>query len=77
MNKAHHLLFFLFSRGVSYIQEEKEFGNQIIKFLEIENGSLQKASSIQPCKTLDLSLGSTDVSDVSFTVPTAGMGSAT
>jgi aminobenzoyl-glutamate utilization protein B len=63
--------------GVTYTQEEKEFGNQIIKSLGIENGSLDKASSIQPYKTLDPSFGSTDVGDVSFTVPTAGMGSAT
>lgn len=63
--------------GVTYTQEEKEFGNQIIQSLGIENGSLEKASTIQPYKTLDPSFGSTDVGDVSFTVPTAGMGSAT
>jgi aminobenzoyl-glutamate utilization protein B len=63
--------------GVTYTEEEKEFGNQIIKSLGIENGSLEKAAEVQPYKTIDPSFGSTDVGDVSFTVPTAGMGSAT
>lgn len=63
--------------GVNYTEEEKIFGKAIIKSLSIENENLEKASIIQPYKTLDLSFGSTDVGDVSFTVPTAGMGSAT
>ncbi len=63
--------------GVQYTEAEKEFGNQIMKSLGIENGSLEKAAVVQPYKTLDPSFGSTDVGDVSFTVPTAGMGSAT
>ncbi|BDB52325.1 amidohydrolase [Flavobacterium ammonificans] len=63
--------------GVTYTEKEKEFGNQIIKSLGIENGSVDKAAVIQPYKTLDPSFGSTDVGDVSFAVPTAGMGSAT
>jgi aminobenzoyl-glutamate utilization protein B len=63
--------------GVQYTEKEKEFGNQIIQSLGIENGSLDKAAVVQPYKTLDPSFGSTDVGDVSFTVPTAGMGSAT
>lgn len=63
--------------GVTYTEKEKEFGNQIIQSLGIENGSVDKAAVIQPYKTLDPSFGSTDVGDVSFAVPTAGMGSAT
>jgi aminobenzoyl-glutamate utilization protein B len=63
--------------GVNYTEEEKTFGKAIIKSLGIENENLEKARIIQPYKTLDLSFGSTDVGDVSFTVPTAGMGSAT
>lgn len=63
--------------GVQYTEKEKEFGNQIIQSLGIENGSLDKAAVVQPYKALDPSFGSTDVGDVSFTVPTAGMGSAT
>lgn len=63
--------------GVQYTEKEKEFGNQIIQSLGIENGSLDKATVVQPYKALDPSFGSTDVGDVSFTVPTAGMGSAT
>jgi aminobenzoyl-glutamate utilization protein B len=63
--------------GVQYTEVERKFGNQIIQSLGIENGSLEKAADVQPYKTLDPSFGSTDVGDVSFTVPTAGMGSAT
>jgi aminobenzoyl-glutamate utilization protein B len=63
--------------GVTYTEKEREFGNQIIQSLGIENGSVDKAAVVQPYKTLDPSFGSTDVGDVSFTVPTAGMGSAT
>jgi aminobenzoyl-glutamate utilization protein B len=63
--------------GVQYTEAEKEFGKQIIQSLGIENGDLSKAAVIQPYKNLDPSFGSTDVGDVSFTVPTAGMGSAT
>jgi len=63
--------------GVQYTEVERKFGNQIIQSLGIENGSLEKAAVVQPYKTLDPSFGSTDVGDVSFTVPTAGMGSAT
>lgn len=63
--------------GVHYTEAEKEFGNQIMQSLGIENGDLNKAEIVQPYKTLDLSFGSTDVGDVSFAVPTAGMGSAT
>jgi aminobenzoyl-glutamate utilization protein B len=63
--------------GVQYTEAEKEFGKKIIQFLGIENGSLEKAAVVQPYKNLDPSFGSTDVGDVSFTVPTAGMGSAT
>ena len=63
--------------GITYTEKEREFGNQIIQSLGIENGSVDKAAVVQPYKTLDPSFGSTDVGDVSFTVPTAGMGSAT
>ena len=63
--------------GVQYTEVERKFGNQIIQSLGVENGSLEKAAVVQPYKTLDPSFGSTDVGDVSFTVPTAGMGSAT
>ena len=63
--------------GVTYTEKEKEFGNQIIQSLGIENGSVDNAAVVQPYKTLDPSFGSTDVGDVSFAVPTAGMGSAT
>jgi aminobenzoyl-glutamate utilization protein B len=63
--------------GITYTEDEKIFGQSILKSLGIEDGNLEKSSVIQPYKTLDPSFGSTDVGDVSFTVPTAGMGSAT
>ena len=47
--------------GVTYTEKEKEFGNQIIQSLGIENGDLNKAAIVQPYKNLDPSFGSTDV----------------
>ncbi len=63
--------------GVNYTEEEKLFGTLIIKSLGIEKESLTKATEVEPFKALVPSFGSTDVGDVSFMVPTAGMDSAT
>jgi aminobenzoyl-glutamate utilization protein B len=63
--------------GVSYTEEEKLFGTKISRTLGIENNNLEEATQIQPYKTVAEAFGSTDVGDVSFTVPTAGMSSAT
>ena len=46
-------------------------------FLGQKKVNLETAMNIQPYKTVGKAYGSTDVGDVSFTVPTVGMGSAT
>jgi aminobenzoyl-glutamate utilization protein B len=63
--------------GVTYTEEEKIFADKITKSLGYEKLNMDKAEKIQPYKTKGKAYGSTDVGDVSFTVPTAGMGSAT
>ncbi len=63
--------------GVTYTPEEKEFADKIAKTLGYEEANVAMASDIQPYKTEAKPFGSTDVGDVSFTVPTVGMGSAT
>ncbi len=63
--------------GITYTPEEKEFADKIAVSLGYENANLNTAMNIQPYKTEAKAYGSTDVGDVSFTVPTAGMGTAT
>ena len=63
--------------GVNYTAEDNVFAAKILESLGIKNESLIKANSIMPYKTESEPFGSTDVGDVSFTVPTAGMSSAT
>ncbi len=63
--------------GITYTDDEKEFAQKISKSLGFENLKIDKAEKVQPYKTVGRAYGSTDVGDVSFTVPTAGMGSAT
>ncbi|NJB70480.1 aminobenzoyl-glutamate utilization protein B [Saonia flava] len=63
--------------GISYTTEEKEFADKISKTLGYMSTDLETASNVQPYKTEARAYGSTDVGDVSFTVPTAGMGTAT
>lgn len=63
--------------GVTYTEDEKIFADKITKSLGYEKLNMDKAEKIQPYKTKGKAYGSTDVGDVSFTVPTAGMGSAT
>jgi aminobenzoyl-glutamate utilization protein B len=63
--------------GVTYTADEKLFAEKISKSLGYENLNMDKAEKIQPYKTIGRAYGSTDVGDVSFAVPTAGMGSAT
>jgi len=63
--------------GVTYTREEIEFADKIAKTLDYEKTDLDIAENIQPYNTIGQPSGSTDVGDVSFTVPTAGMGSAT
>lgn len=62
--------------GVNYTEEDKVFASKISETLGIKNESVAKANAILPYKTESEPFGSTDVGDVSFTVPTAGMSSA-
>ena len=62
--------------GISYDQEEKEYAENIYKtFFEPDN-ELGTQENIRPFKTSH-SYGSTDVGDVSWNVPTAGLRTAT
>jgi len=65
--------------GVKYNKEEKEFAEKIISSLEYgDNISLQIAENIGPFKVIRKGQGgSTDVGDVSWAVPTAGLRTAT
>jgi len=63
--------------GVTYTDEEKIFAEKISKSLGNKKLNMDQAEKIQPYKTEGRAYGSTDVGDVSFAVPTAGMGSAT
>ncbi|WP_026348502.1 amidohydrolase [Eudoraea adriatica] len=63
--------------GISYTTDEIVFADKIAKTMGYDKADLETAETIQPYNTVGESSGSTDVGDVSFTVPTAGMGSAT
>lgn len=62
--------------GVHYTDQEKEFGKQIAATMDKKFNYVQ-ATDIQPYKEIGKAGGSTDVGDVSFTVPTAGLRTAT
>ena len=63
--------------GFDYTAEEKEFADKIAKSLGKDQADVSVAQNIQPYKTEAKPGGSTDVGDVSFTVPTVGMSAAT
>lgn len=63
--------------GITYTAEEKEFADKIAKTLGMDKADLDVAKNVQPYKTEARAYGSTDVGDVSFTVPTVGFGTAT
>ena len=63
--------------GIEYTAEEKEFADKIAISLGKEKADLATAKNVQPYKTEARAFGSTDVGDVSFTVPTVGFGTAT
>lgn len=63
--------------GVDYTPEEKAFADKIAQTLGYKTANLEAASGVQPYKTEAKASGSTDVGDVSFTVPTVGMSAAT
>ncbi|MFS4448092.1 amidohydrolase [Maribacter sp. 2307UL18-2] len=63
--------------GLTYSAEEKAFADKIAVSLGQKEADLATAKNVQPYKTEARAFGSTDVGDVSFTVPTVGMGAAT
>jgi len=63
--------------GVSYTAEERSFAEKISTSLGQEALQEEIAASVQPFKTVGRAYGSTDVGDVSFAVPTAGIRIAT
>lgn len=63
--------------GITYTTEEKAFADKIAKTLGYDQADLATAKNVQPYKTEARAYGSTDVGDVSFTVPTVGFGTAT
>ena len=64
--------------GVQYDDEEQAFAEKIAGTFNFVEADLSQASTIQPYRVLLRgSGGSTDVGDVSWVVPTAGMRSAT
>ncbi|RRQ47639.1 amidohydrolase [Maribacter algicola] len=63
--------------GFDYTPEEKEFADKIAKSMGKNQADISVAQNIQPYKTEAKPGGSTDVGDVSFTVPTVGMSAAT
>lgn len=63
--------------GFDYTPEEKEFADKIAKSLGKEKADLSIAKNVQPYKEEARAFGSTDVGDVSFTVPTVGLSTAT
>ncbi|WP_291967106.1 amidohydrolase [Maribacter sp.] len=63
--------------GIDYSDEEKVFADKIAKTLGQEKADFATAKNVQPYKTEAKAFGSTDVGDVSFTVPTVGFSTAT
>ncbi|MDP6374962.1 MAG: amidohydrolase [Pseudomonadales bacterium] len=63
--------------GISYTDAEREFAEQIRETAGVNTGfALESASEVQPF-ALGQRMGSTDVGDVSWLVPTVGFGTAT
>ncbi len=63
--------------GVYYTPEEVEFGKKIQSTLNIKPPALETATIVQPFKTGGFFPASTDVGDITWVVPTAGLGVAT
>ncbi|MFD2099214.1 amidohydrolase [Flagellimonas iocasae] len=63
--------------GVTYTPEEKVFAEKIATTLGAKSLDMETAENIQPYQEEARAYGSTDVGDVSYTVPTAGLGTAT
>ncbi|MEA1784952.1 amidohydrolase [Arenibacter sp. GZD96] len=63
--------------GFTYTPEELAFANKISASLGAEKTDIATVKNVQPYKTEAKAYGSTDVGDVSFAVPTAGLSTAT
>jgi aminobenzoyl-glutamate utilization protein B len=64
--------------GVTYTPEEIEFAKKIQSTFTFKAPAIEKAATVSPIKmNSDAGGGSTDVGDVSYAVPTVGMGAAT
>lgn len=64
--------------GVFYTEEEKVFGKKLQASFFNKAPSIEEASTIKPLqKIIDAGGGSSDVSDVSYVVPTVGLEAAT
>ncbi len=64
--------------GVSYTNEEVEFGKKIQSTFNFAVPAIETAKMIKPLKSvMDAGGGSTDVGDVSYAVPTVGLEAAT
>lgn len=63
--------------GMTYTAEEKAFAEKISKSLGVETVKYEDAKSIKPLSAEKGAGGSTDVGDVSWTVPTVGLSTAT
>jgi aminobenzoyl-glutamate utilization protein B len=64
--------------GIKYTTEEIEFGKKIQATLGFTAPGIEDAALVKPLKTVaDAGGGSTDVGDVSYVVPTVGLGTAT
>jgi aminobenzoyl-glutamate utilization protein B len=62
--------------GVSYTERELAFARQIYETLGVSEREIGNEAAVEPYR-LQLGMGSTDVGDVSWVVPTAGLGAAT
>lgn len=64
--------------GVVYNAEEKQFAEKIFPSLNLPNVKIESAAMVSPFEqTEERNSGSTDVGDISWVVPTVGMGAAT
>ncbi len=63
--------------GFTYTPEEQKFADEISLTLGFDKTDMDKVNTIAPYTTEGKAFGSTDVGDVSFTVPTAGLSTAT
>lgn len=64
--------------GVTYTPEEVSFGKKLQSSFDFKYPAIQSASSVKPLKVKEeAGGGSTDVGDVSWTVPTVGLSAAT